>query len=84
MGALVAANRIEAAHIGTLTVQIADLKNATTAVRHAQIETLPAAPGGGWGAWEVALRYADTDLNFHAESRRTAPAEASHMILAVE
>jgi len=27
-----------------------------------------------WGAWELALRYADTNLNYHAGSAGTAPA----------
>ena len=35
-----------------------------------------AGPGGGWGAWELALRYSHTDLNFHAGLPGTAaPAE---------
>ncbi|HEY5106693.1 MAG TPA: porin [Caulobacteraceae bacterium] len=29
---------------------------------------------GGWGAWEVALRYADTDLNYDAGAPGTAAA----------
>lgn len=29
---------------------------------------------GQWGAWELALRYSDTNLNYHAGSPSTAPA----------
>lgn len=29
---------------------------------------------GGWGAWELGLRYADLDLNYHAGAAGTAPA----------
>ncbi len=28
---------------------------------------------GGWGAFELALRYSDADLNFHAGSQNSAP-----------
>lgn len=28
---------------------------------------------GGWGAWELAVRYSDTDLNYHAGAEHTAP-----------
>jgi len=29
--------------------------------------------GGGWGAWELALRYSDMNLNFHPGAPGTAP-----------
>jgi hypothetical protein len=38
---------------------------------------VPLASGGGHGAWELALRYSHTDLNFHAGSSNSAPAADS-------
>ena len=38
---------------------------------------VPLSSGGGRGAWELALRYSHTDLNFHAGAAGSAPAADS-------
>jgi phosphate-selective porin OprO/OprP len=38
---------------------------------------VPLSSGGGRGAWELALRYSHTDLNFHAGAPGSAPAADS-------
>ena len=50
------------------------LYNASTAAFDGPIVAHNFAPGQGhWGAWELALRYSDTDLNYNAGLPGTAP-----------
>jgi phosphate-selective porin OprO/OprP len=37
-----------------------------------EVEVRPLG-AGGWGAWELAVRYSRTDLNFHAGEAGQAP-----------
>lgn len=49
--------------------------NTTTAAFDAPPVAHPfSLKDGGWGAWELGLRYADLDLNYHAGAAGTAPA----------
>jgi phosphate-selective porin OprO/OprP len=47
--------------------------NASTAAFDAPAVKHPFTLGGGSGAWELALRYSDADLNFHAGPLGSAP-----------
>jgi phosphate-selective porin OprO/OprP len=33
--------------------------------------------GGGWGAWELAVRYSDLDLNYHEGAAGSAPSSSA-------
>jgi len=48
--------------------------NAATGSFQSPRPFVPLARGGGWGAWELALRYSHTDLDFHAGGEGTTPA----------
>jgi phosphate-selective porin OprO/OprP len=48
--------------------------NASTAAFDAPPVAHPFSPkDGGWGAWEIALRYSDMNLNYHAGNFGAAP-----------
>lgn len=48
--------------------------NAATGAFQAPRPFVPLARGGGHGAWELAVRYSHTDLDFHAGAAGSAPA----------
>lgn len=58
----------------TLTGEARKYNTATAAFDAPSVAHPFSLKDGTWGAWELALRYADLDLNYHAGAAHTAPA----------
>jgi len=53
-------------------------RNAATAAFDGPVVAHPfSLSDGGWGAWELGLRYSDADLNYHAGAAFTAPSASA-------